>query len=83
MVDEAHNLTQESYDAFESSLVSYEFERYIKEIYNSGEKSGYLYYLSKRTKKDTLPLGEIESWIEQCVNQAKNINRKGGRYKWL
>ncbi len=73
VVDEAHNLTQEVYDAFESNLVSYEFERYLKEIYNSAEKSGYLYYLSRRTKKDTLPLSDIESWIEQCINQMANI----------
>lgn len=73
VVDEAHNLTQEAYDAFESTLVSHEFERYIKEIYNSAEKSGYLYYLSRRTKKDTLPLSEIESCIEQCINQIANI----------
>lgn len=73
VVDEAHNLTQEAYDAFESTLVSHEFERYLKEIYNSAEKSGYLYYLSKRTKKDTLPLSEVESWIEQCIYQIANI----------
>lgn len=73
VVDEAHNLTQEAYDAFESSLVSHEFVRFLKEIYNSEEKSGYLYYLSRRTKKDTLPLSEIESWIEQCINQVTNI----------
>lgn len=73
VVDEAHNLTQEAYDAFESTLVSHEFERYLKEIYNSTDKSGYLYYLSKRTKKDTLPLSEVESWIEQCINQVANI----------
>ncbi|NMM62752.1 DNA polymerase III [Clostridium sp. P21] len=73
VVDEAHNLTQEAYDAFENALVSYEFERYLKEIYNSEEKSGYLYYLSRRTKKDTLPLSDIESWIKQCINQMLNI----------
>ncbi len=73
VADEAHNLTQEAYDAFESTLVSYEFEKYLKEIYNSAEKSGYLYYLSRRTKKDALPLSDIESWIEQCINQMGNI----------
>jgi len=73
VVDEAHNLTQEAYDAFESTLVSNEFERHLKEIYNSTEKSGYLYYLSRRTKKDTLPLSEVESWIDQCINQIANI----------
>ncbi|MCT8975080.1 exonuclease domain-containing protein [Clostridium sp. CX1] len=73
VVDEAHNLTQEVYDAFESTLLSNDFERSLKEIYNSAEKSGYLYYLSRRTKKDTLPLSEVESWIEQCINQTVNI----------
>lgn len=73
VVDEAHNLTQEAYDAFESTLLSNEFEKGLKEIYNSSEKSGYLYYLSRRTKKDTLPLSEIESWIGQCINQVANI----------
>ncbi|MDW8802908.1 helicase C-terminal domain-containing protein [Clostridium sp. A1-XYC3] len=73
VVDEAHNLTQEVYDAFESALLSNDFERSLKEIYNSAEKSGYLYYLSRRTKKDTLPLSEVESWIEQCINQTVNI----------
>jgi ATP-dependent DNA helicase DinG len=73
VVDEAHNLIQEVYDAFESTLVSYEFERYLKEIYNGAEKSGYLYYLSKRTKKDALSLSDTESWIEQCINQMANI----------
>lgn len=73
VVDEAHNLTQEAYDAFESTLLSNEFEKGLKEIYNSSEKSGYLYYLSRRTKKDTLPLSEIESWIDQCINQVANI----------
>lgn len=80
VVDEAHNLTQEAYDAFESTLVSNEFERCLKEIYNGSEKSGYLYYLSRRTKKDTLPLSEIESWIEQCINQAVNIKAAFEKY---
>ncbi|MHC1683818.1 MAG: exonuclease domain-containing protein [Clostridiaceae bacterium] len=73
MVDEAHNLTQEIYDAFESVLISHEFEKFLKDIYNSKEKSGYLFYLSRKAKKDTLPLVEIEKDIEQCINQLKNI----------
>lgn len=73
VVDEAHNLTQEVYDAFESTMISYEFERFLKDIYNSAEKSGYLYYLSIRTKKETLPLSEVENCIEYCNNNTKNI----------
>lgn len=73
VVDEAHNLTQEAYDAFESTLVSFEFERYIKEIYDSTEKSGYLFYLSRKAKKDVLPLSEIEASIGQCIYQIANI----------
>jgi ATP-dependent DNA helicase DinG len=73
VMDEAHNLTGEVYDAFESTLISHEVERFLKDIYNSSEKSGYLFYLSKRTKKETLPLSEVESDIEKCNNQIKNI----------
>lgn len=73
VVDEAHNLTQEVYDAFESTLISYEFERFLRDIYDVQEKRGYLYYLSRRVKKDTLPLSEVESHIEQCSNQIENI----------
>ncbi|AWI04875.1 helicase C-terminal domain-containing protein [Clostridium drakei] len=80
VVDEAHNLTQEAYDAFENSLVSYEFEKYLKEIYNSPKKSGYLYYLSRRAKKDTLPLSEVESCIEQCIRQMANIKASFENY---
>ncbi|AKN30327.1 DNA polymerase III [Clostridium carboxidivorans P7] len=80
VVDEAHNLTQEAYDAFENALVSYEFEKYLKEIYNSPEKSGYLYYLSRRAKKDTLPLSEVESCIEQCIRQMANIKASFENY---
>ncbi len=80
VVDEAHNLTQEAYDAFENALVSYELEKYLKEIYNSPEKSGYLYYLSRRAKKDTLPLSEVESCIEQCIRQMANIKASFENY---
>lgn len=73
MMDEAHNLNQEVYDAFENSLVSNELERFLKEIYDSKEKSGYLYYLSKKIKKETLPLREVESEIEKCEFQIKSI----------
>jgi ATP-dependent DNA helicase DinG len=73
VVDEAHNLTQEVYDAFESTLISFEFEKFLKDIYNSKEKSGYLFYLSMRTKKEDLPLSEVELGIEQCINSIKNI----------
>lgn len=73
IIDEAHNLTQEAYDAFESSLISYEFEKFLKEIYNSKEKTGYLYYLSLRAKDKNLPLREIEADIDQCINQIYNV----------
>jgi ATP-dependent DNA helicase DinG len=73
VVDEAHNLTQEAYDAFESNLISHEFEKFLMDIYNIKEKNGYLYYLSRRANKDTLPLTEIESHIAQCSRQTKNI----------
>jgi ATP-dependent DNA helicase DinG len=73
VVDEAHNLTKEAYDAFENNLISYEFENFLKDIYDSREKSGYLYYLSTRTKKDALPLNEVEADIEKCSNQIRNI----------
>lgn len=74
VVDEAHNLTKEAYDTFESNLVSYEFEKFLDDIYDSKGKNGYLYYLSKRTKKEKLPLSEIESGIEACKNQIIRIN---------
>lgn len=74
VVDEAHNLTKEAYDTFENNLISYEFEKFLDDIYNSREKSGYLYYLSKRTKKENLPLSEIESDIDACKNQIIRIN---------
>lgn len=73
VVDEAHNLTKEAYDTFESNLVSYEFEKFLDDIYDSKEKNGYLYYLSKRTKKENLPLSEIERDIESCKNQIIRI----------
>lgn len=73
VVDEAHNLTHEVYDAFESTLISYEFEKFLMDIYDAKEKSGYLYYLSKRAKKETLPLNEIESNIGQINYQMNNI----------
>ncbi len=72
VVDEAHNLTKEAYDTFESNLISYEFEKFLKDIYDSKEKKGYLYYLSKRTKKENLPLNEIESDIETCKNEISS-----------
>jgi ATP-dependent DNA helicase DinG len=73
VIDEAHNLTQEAYDAFESTLISFEFEKFLKDIYEKKENKGYLFYLSKRTKKDSLPLNEIESGIENCILQVSNI----------
>lgn len=73
VIDEAHNLTKEAYDAFENTMISYEIERFLRDIYDSKEKSGYLYYLSRRAKKETLPLSEVESHIEMCSNQIKNI----------
>lgn len=73
VVDEAHNLTKEAYDTFQSNLISYEFQKFLNDIYDSTEKSGYLYYLSKRTKKETLPIREVEIGIENCSNQINNI----------
>jgi ATP-dependent DNA helicase DinG len=73
VIDEAHNLTQEAYDAFESTLISFEFEKFLKDIYDSKSSKGYLFYLSKRTKKDSLPLNEIETGIEKCILQVSNI----------
>ncbi|MBC8059585.1 MAG: DNA polymerase III [Clostridiaceae bacterium] len=73
VVDEAHNLTAEVYDAFESSMLSYDFEKFLKDIYDTTEKSGYLYYLSRKTKKDNLPLSEVELGIEHCNTNIKNI----------
>ncbi|KOF56772.1 DNA polymerase III [Clostridium sp. DMHC 10] len=80
VVDEAHNLTEEAYDTFESNLISYEFEKFLKDIYNSEEKNGYLYYLSKRTKKENLPLSEIESDIETCRNEIISIKSAFEKY---
>lgn len=74
VVDEAHNLTKEAYDTFERNLISYEFEKFLDDIYDSKGKNGYLYYLSKRTKKEKLPLSQIESGIEACKNQIIRIN---------
>ncbi|OPJ59721.1 exonuclease domain-containing protein [Clostridium oryzae] len=73
LVDEAHNLTQEVYDAFETSLISYEFDKLLEDIYDSNKKRGYLYYLSKKVKKETLPLKEIQADMEQCVSGMKNV----------
>lgn len=73
VVDEAHNLSKEVYEAYEENLISYEFENFLKDICDSSEKSGYLYYLSTRTKKDTLPLSEVEADIERCSNEIRNI----------
>ncbi|WP_026884550.1 helicase C-terminal domain-containing protein [Clostridium akagii] len=73
VVDEAHNLSKEVYEAYEENLISYEFEKFLKDIYNSSQKSGYLYYLSTRTKKDILPLSDVESDIEKCSDEIKNI----------
>ncbi len=73
VVDEAHNLTDEVYDAFESTLISYEFTRFLKDIYDSTEKSGYLYFLSIRTKKNALPLSEVALNMQQCNSSINNI----------
>lgn len=80
VVDEAHNLTKEAYDTFESNLISYEFEKFLQDIYDSREKSGYLYYLSKRTKKENLPLSQMESGIEACKNQIMRIKASFENY---
>lgn len=81
VVDEAHNLTKEVYEAYEEDLISYEFEKFLNDIYNSTEKSGYLYYLSTRTKKDTLHLSEVEADIKNCSNEIRNI--KGAFEKYV
>ncbi|MDT8716945.1 DEAD/DEAH box helicase [Clostridium sp. 19966] len=80
IVDEAHNLTQEAYDAFQSSIISYELEKFVSDIYNSKNQKGYLYYLAKRTQKDKLPLEEMEAAIAQCINQARNIGAAFEKY---
>lgn len=80
VVDEAHNLTKEAYDTFERNLISYEFEKFLDDIYDSKGKNGYLYYLSKRTKKENLPLSQIESGIEACKNQIIRIKASFENY---
>ncbi|MFL0251348.1 ATP-dependent DNA helicase [Clostridium neuense] len=80
VVDEAHNLTKEAYDTFERNLISYEFEKFLDDIYDSKGKNGYLYYLSKRTKKENLPLSQIESGIGACKNQIIRIKASFENY---
>ncbi|MFT5874984.1 MAG: ATP-dependent DNA helicase DinG [Clostridium sp.] len=73
VIDEAHNLTDEVYDAFESTLISYEFTRFLNDIYDITKKSGYLYFLSLRNKKNSLPLSEVALNMKQCNNSINNI----------
>ena len=80
VIDKAHNLTDEVYDAFESTLVSYELKKFLKDIYDSSEKSGYLYFLSIRTKKEALPLNEVDLRLMRCHNSVNDINTAFGNY---
>ncbi|MDD3224247.1 MAG: helicase C-terminal domain-containing protein [Clostridium sp.] len=73
IIDEAHNLTNEAYDAFEETLVSSEFKKFVYEIYNSREKNSYLYYLSKKAKDADLPLNAIEIDIKKCIEETDKI----------
>lgn len=75
IVDEAHNLTNEAYDAFEETIVSSEFKKFVYEIYSSREKNSYLYYLSKKAhdREGDLNLNVIENEIKKCIDQADKI----------
>ncbi|MBK1811124.1 DNA polymerase III [Clostridium sp. YIM B02505] len=73
VIDEAHNLVQEAYDAFEETLISYEFHKFLTEIYDDEGKNGFLYYLSLRAKNNNLPLKNIQIGINHCLEQLDNV----------
>ncbi|GFP75788.1 exonuclease domain-containing protein [Clostridium fungisolvens] len=73
VIDEAHNLVQEAYEAFEETLVSYEFYKFLTEIYDEEGKNGFLYYLSLRAKNNNLPLKNIQIGINHCLEQIENV----------
>ncbi len=78
VVDEAHNLSKEAFDAFESTLISEDLKKFLEEIYNNDSKSGYLFYLMKRAKNAKLPLEDISMSISIC---NKNIDTIGETFK--
>jgi ATP-dependent DNA helicase DinG len=73
VIDEAHNLVQEAYEAFEETLISYELHKFLTEIYDEQGKNGFLYYLSLRTKNSNLPLKNIQVGINNCLEQLENV----------
>lgn len=73
VIDEAHNLVQEAYEAFEESLLSYELHKFLTEIYDEEGKNGFLYYLSLRAKNNNLPLKNIQIGITNCLEQIENV----------
>lgn len=74
VIDEAHNLSKEAYDAFENDLMSEHLATYLDEIYNKEAKKGYLLYLLKKSNIKTLPIEDIERNLKICF---KTINRVG------
>lgn len=78
VVDEAHNLSKEAFDAFESTLLSEDLKKFLEEIYNNDSKSGYLFYLMKRAKNVKLPLEDIIMSVSIC---NKSIDTIGETFK--
>lgn len=80
VVDEAHNLSKEAFDAFENTLVSDELVRYLEEIYDKENKTGYLFYLIKKGNVKSLPMEDIERNLKVCYKSIYMVKESFERY---
>ncbi|MEG0773731.1 helicase C-terminal domain-containing protein [Clostridium sp.] len=80
VVDEAHNLSKEAFDAFENTLVSEELKKFLEEIYNKEDKSGYLFYLMKKGNTKNIPIEDIDRNQEICIKNIDRVEQVFGKY---
>lgn len=79
IIDEAHNLKKEVYDAFESEVTSRDIIKNVKEIYNNDKKSGYLLYLSRKFN-DIYDARNLDSKVKDISFSIQEVTDEFEKY---